>query len=121
MKRYQRGDPVYFCLCNMAEFKHYRLGFDRMFYIGEISDQAARVQQTAIDAQQAALSVIRPGIRAEEVAFAANEVYRSHGYQASYRTGRAIGLADTCTPFLFFFSHISLFFFIISGERFTAR
>jgi len=97
-KRYQKGDPVYFCLCNMAEFKHYRLGFDRMFYIGEISDEAARVQQTAIDAQQAALAVIRPGVRAEEVAFAANEVYQARGYQAGYRTGRAIGLAYLEAP-----------------------
>jgi Xaa-Pro aminopeptidase len=97
-KRYQKGDPVYFCLCNMAEFKHYRLGFDRMFYIGEISDEAARVQQTAIDAQQAALAVIRPGVRAEEVAFAANEVYQAQGYQAGYRTGRAIGLAYLEAP-----------------------
>jgi len=40
---YKRADPVYFCFCNMAQFKQYKLGFDRMFHIGEITDQAAEV------------------------------------------------------------------------------
>lgn len=92
------ADPVYFCFCNLLEFKHYRLGFDRMFFIGEVTDEAARVQQTAIDAQAAALSAIRPGTRATEVAAAANEVYREHGFEPGYRTGRSIGVAYLETP-----------------------
>ena len=36
VRRYQRADPVYFCFCNMAQFKQYKLGFDRMFHIGEV-------------------------------------------------------------------------------------
>ena len=98
VKRLQAGDPVYFCFCNMAQFKQYKLGFDRMFNITHVSDQAADVQQAAIDAQQAALSVLRPGIRAEAVAAAANEVYRDRGYASSYRTGRSIGMAYLETP-----------------------
>ncbi len=73
----ERGDPVYFCFCNMAEFKHYRLGFDRMFFIGEVSKEAAHVQTTAVAAQQAALLDIREGVVAEDVAAAANAVYRA--------------------------------------------
>lgn len=98
VKRLQAGDPVYFCFCNMAQFKQYKLGFDRMFNIAHVSDQAADVQQAAIDAQQAALGVLRPGIRAEAVAAAANEVYRDRGYAPSYRTGRSIGMAYLETP-----------------------
>ena len=98
VKRLQAGDPVYFCFCNMAQFKQYKLGFDRMFNITHVSDQAADVQQAAIDAQQAALGVLRPGIRAEAVAAAANEVYRDRGYTPSYRTGRSIGMAYLETP-----------------------
>ena len=45
------GDPVYFCFCNMVEFKHYRLGFDRMFFVGEASSKAQEVQLAAIEAQ----------------------------------------------------------------------
>ena len=52
-----------------------------------------RANQAAIDAQQAALAVLRPGIRAEEVALAADEVYAERGYSTGYRTGRSIGVA----------------------------
>lgn len=98
VKEYQRADPVYFCFCNMAQFKQYKLGFDRMFHIAEVSDEAARVQQAAIDAQQAAIAAIRPGVFAEDVAAAANEVYAARGYQTGYRTGRSIGVAFLEAP-----------------------
>ena len=98
VKRLERGDPVYFCFCNMAQFKQYKLGFDRMFFIREVGDEAARVQQAAIDAQQAAIAAIRPGITAEEVAGAPNEVYRERGYQTGYRTGRSIGMSYLEAP-----------------------
>jgi len=98
VKKLEAGDPVYFCFCNMAQFKQYKLGFDRMFNISRVSDQAADVQQVAIDAQQAALGAIRPGVTAESVAEAANEVYRDKGYAPSYRTGRSIGMAYLETP-----------------------
>ena len=98
VKRLQRGDPVYFCFCNMAQFKLYKLGFDRMFFVKELSDEAARVQQAAVDAQQAAIAAIRPGITAEAVAEAADEVYRARGYATGYRTGRSIGLSYLEAP-----------------------
>ena len=98
VKRLERGDPVYFCFCNMAQFRQYKLGFDRMFFIGEVTDEAARVQEAAIEAQQAAIAAIRPGIRAEEVAAAADEVYARHGYATGYRTGRSIGMSYLEAP-----------------------
>ena len=98
VKKLSKGDPVYFCFCNMAQFKQYKLGFDRMFFIKELSDEAAEVQQTAIDAQQAAIAVMRPGVTAESVAEAANDVYRQRGYETGYRTGRSIGMAYLESP-----------------------
>jgi Xaa-Pro aminopeptidase len=98
VKALEIGDPVYFCFCNMAQFKQYKLGFDRMFFIREISDEAARVQQAAIDAQQAAIAAIRPGVTAASVADAANEVYRARGYETGYRTGRSIGMSYLEAP-----------------------
>jgi Xaa-Pro dipeptidase len=98
VRTYQRADPVYFCFCNMAQFKQYKLGFDRMFHIGEITDQAAEVQMAAIDAQQAAIAVIKPGVTAEQVAAAANAVYQQRGYETGYRTGRSIGVAYLEAP-----------------------
>jgi len=98
VKPLQKGDPVYFCFCNMAQFKQYKLGFDRMFFIKELSDEAAEVQQTAIDAQQAAIAAMRPGVTAESIAQAADEVYRERGYATGYRTGRSIGMAYLESP-----------------------
>ena len=98
VKSLEKGDPVYFCFCNMAQFKQYKLGFDRMFFVRVVSDEAARVQQAAIDAQQAAIAAIRPGVTAESVAAAANEVYRERGYETGYRTGRSIGMAYLESP-----------------------
>jgi Xaa-Pro aminopeptidase len=98
VRRMERGDPVYFCFCNMVEFKHYRLGFDRMFFIGEASEEAAHVQNTAVAAQQAALASIREGVVAEDVAAAANEVYQRAGFETGYRTGRSIGVSYLEAP-----------------------
>ena len=98
VKTYEKFDPVYFCFCNMAQFKQYKLGFDRMFHIGDVKDKDREVQLAAIDAQQAAIAVIRPGVLAEDVAAAANEVYRERGYETGYRTGRSIGVANLEAP-----------------------
>jgi Xaa-Pro dipeptidase len=98
VKLLEKGDPVYFCFCNMAQFKQYKLGFDRMFFIKELSDEAAEVQQAAIDAQQAAVAALRPGVTAESIAEAADEVYQERGYATGYRTGRSIGMAYLESP-----------------------
>ena len=98
VKAYERADPVYFCFCNMAQFKQYKLGFDRMFFIGEIRDEAVAVQQAALDAQAAAVAAIRPGVMAQDVAAAANEVYAARGFETGYRTGRSIGMSYLEAP-----------------------
>jgi len=98
VKLLEKGDPVYFCFCNMAQFKLYKLGFDRMFFIKDISDEAARVQQAAIDAQKAAIAAIRPGVTAESIAAAADEIYAERGYTTGYRTGRSIGMSYLESP-----------------------
>ncbi len=98
VKQYALADPVYFCFCNMAQFKQYKLGFDRMFHVGDIKDDAARVQEAAIEAQQAAIAAIRPGVLAQDVAAAANAVYDARGYASGYRTGRSIGMAYLEAP-----------------------
>ena len=98
VRAYRRRDPVYFCFCNMAQFKQYKLGFDRMFHIGEVDARDREVQEAAIDAQQAAIAAIRPGVLAEDVAEAANEVYRERGFKTGYRTGRSIGVAYLEAP-----------------------
>ncbi len=98
VKAYERFDPVYFCFCNMAQFKQYKLGFDRMFHIGDVHEADVRVQEAAIAAQQAAIAAIKPGVHASDVAAAANAVYKERGYETGYRTGRSIGVAYLEAP-----------------------
>jgi len=98
VRKLEKGDPVYFCFCNMAQFKQYKLGFDRMFFINHASDEAIEVQQAAIDAQQAAIAAIRPGVSAESITAAADEIYRQRGYTTGYRTGRSIGMSYLEAP-----------------------
>ena len=98
VKKLAIGDPVYFCFCNMAQFKGYKLGFDRMFFVREVSDRAARVQQAAVDAQAAAIGAIRPGVMAQDVAAAADAVYAERGFATGYRTGRSIGMSYLEAP-----------------------
>jgi Xaa-Pro aminopeptidase len=98
----ERGDPVYMCFCGMVNFKQYKLGFDREFFIGEVSDAQARVYEATIAAQRAALAEIRPGAIAEDVHLASCDSYRSNGFDVGYRTGRAIGMSNLEAPELKF-------------------
>ena len=75
----------------MVNFKQYKLGFDREYFIGSVTDEQARVYETTVAAQMAALSAIRPGVAAKAVHEAANEVYEAAGFASGYRTGRGIG------------------------------
>jgi len=90
-RRMKTGDPVYLCFCGIANFKHFKLGFDREFWIGSVTDEQARAYETVTKAQQAALAEIRPGALAKDVHDAAEQIYLENGYGTAYRTGRAIG------------------------------
>lgn len=90
-RRIQRGDPIYLCYCGIANFKEFKLGFDRLYFVGTATDEQMRTYETTLRAQAAALAAVRPGVRAEEVHAAADTVYREAGFAPGYRTGRAIG------------------------------
>lgn len=91
VRKLQKGDPVYLCFCGVANFKQFKLGFDREFFIGSVTDEQARLYETTVKAQQTALAEIRPGAIAADVHAAAEEVYKSAGLGFGYRTGRALG------------------------------
>jgi Xaa-Pro aminopeptidase len=91
VRRIQPGDPVYMCFCGIANFKQFKLGFDREFFVGKVSDEHARLYEITLKAQAAALEMVRPGVPAEEVHAAALEVYQKAGFGICYRSGRGIG------------------------------
>jgi Xaa-Pro aminopeptidase len=97
-RRLQKGDPVYMCFCPFNLFKQIKLGFDREYFVGSVSDEHAKIYDTALQAQAAALSRIRPGVIAEEVHFASLEIYRNAGFGICYRTGRGVGFSHLERP-----------------------
>jgi len=91
LRRIEHGDPVYLCLCGIANFKHYKLGVDRRLFVGTVSDVHAGAYDLTLRAQQGVLGAIHPGAVAEAVHSAADAVYGEAGVAPGYRTGRSIG------------------------------
>ncbi len=98
VKKIAHGDPVYMCFCSICHFKQFKIGYDRQYFVGSVDDETARTYNTAIEAQSAALAEMRPGVAAEDVHKAADEVYQSAGFAPSYRTGRALGYSSLESP-----------------------
>ncbi|MDH3538188.1 MAG: Xaa-Pro peptidase family protein [Gammaproteobacteria bacterium] len=98
VKTIEHGDPVYMCFCSICHFKQFKIGYDRQYFVGSVDDETARTYNAAIDAQAAALREMRPGVAAEDVHKAADEVYQSAGFAPSYRTGRALGYSSLEQP-----------------------
>ncbi|QIE46450.1 aminopeptidase P family protein [Pseudohalocynthiibacter aestuariivivens] len=95
----QYGEPVFLCFCGMTNFHRFKLGFDRTFWIGEITDpMQADVYAVALASQQAALSVLEPGVTAEEVHAAYAEVIQGAGHTYPFRCGRATGFSFLEAP-----------------------
>lgn len=93
------GEPVFLCFCGMTNFHRFKLGFDRTFWIGEITDKSqADVYDVAIASQQAALDALRPGVTAESVHAAYAQVIQGAGYEYPFRCGRATGFSFLEAP-----------------------
>lgn len=97
------GDPVFLCFCGMTNFHRFKLGFDRTFWIGEITDKAQeKVYQIALESQAAALSKLRPGVLAEDIHKAYAEVIQEAGFEYPFRCGRATGYSFLEKPQIVF-------------------
>ena len=95
------GEPVFLCFCGMTNFHRFKLGFDRTFWIGDITEKSqAAVYQVAVDSQKAALRALRPGATAESVHAAYALTIQEAGYDYPFRCGRATGFSFLETPSL---------------------
>jgi Xaa-Pro aminopeptidase len=98
-KRLRRGDPVFLCFCGMTNFRRFKLGFDRMFWVGELGHpRQGEMYEVALASQWAALETLRPGVTAEEVHGAYAEVIQAAGYEFPFRCGRATGFSYLESP-----------------------
>ncbi|MEM7742577.1 MAG: Xaa-Pro peptidase family protein [Pseudomonadota bacterium] len=94
-----RGEPVFLCFCGMTNFHRFKLGFDRLFWIGEITDpEQLRLYEVALASQAAALEALRPGVTAESVHAAYAEVIQGAGFDYPFRCGRATGFSYLESP-----------------------
>lgn len=95
----RHGEPVFLCFCGMTNFHRFKLGFDRTFWIGDITDPSqADVYEVALASQQAALDALRPGVTAESVHTAYAEIIQDAGYEYPFRCGRATGFSFLEAP-----------------------
>ena len=95
----KHGEPVFLCFCGMTNFHRFKLGFDRTFWIGEITDKSQEVvYEIALASQEAALRALRPGVTAESVHAAYAEVIQEAGYDYPFRCGRATGFSYLEAP-----------------------
>ena len=91
----KEGDPVFLCFCGMTNFHKFKLVFDRTFWVKEIRDKSQiKTYETAVQSQKAALSVLGPGVKAEDVHAAYADAIQSAGYPyPTFRCGRATGFS----------------------------
>lgn len=76
----------------MTSFHRFKLGFDRTFWIGEITDSSqADVYAVALASQQAALDVMRLGISGKSVHAAYAEVIQAAEHEYTFQCGRPTG------------------------------
>ena len=94
-KLIQKGDPVFLCYCGSTNFHRFKLGFDRIFWVEEIIDNnQIKAFEVAVKSQQEALSVLGPGVPAEEVHAAYADTIQSEGYPyPTFRCGRGTGFS----------------------------
>lgn len=99
--RLRRGDLVALCFCDTAHFRGYHLGFDRPVIVGgEATVEQRRLLDAALEAHDAALASIRPGVEARDLDRQANRILEARGYLAYrlHRTGRGVGVGYAEKP-----------------------
>tara|TARA_B100000686_G_C16802712_1_gene987325 strand:+ start:238 stop:1389 length:1152 start_codon:yes stop_codon:yes gene_type:complete len=91
----KKGEPAYLCFCGMTNFHRFKLGFDRLFFINEIKEKSQeKAYEVAIESQAAALKMLKPGVKAEDVHAAYAEAIQNAGYDYPlFRCGRGLGFS----------------------------
>ncbi len=94
-KLVKNGDPIFCCYCGSSNFHKFKLGFDRVFWVNEIQDEdQIKAFEVAVKSQKTALSMLRPGVTAEEVHAAYADTIQSEGYPyPTFRCGRGTGFS----------------------------
>jgi Xaa-Pro dipeptidase len=107
-RKFEDGDVVIHS--RQVWFNGYRAENERTFFIGQPSEKQKDLLKLAIEAQQVAMDLIRPGITAREVDLASYEVFKKAGYgeYVNHRVGHGLGLSEHEEPYLRFDNELVL-------------
>jgi Xaa-Pro dipeptidase len=90
-RRFKAGDVIDVDLWP-GSFGGYRADSARNVFVGEPSDEAVRLYELTRKAYQAAAAVVRPGVAAEDVHRACQEVIEEGGRKQVWKVGHGVGL-----------------------------
>jgi Xaa-Pro aminopeptidase len=82
-------------LIDMGAFQNgYASDMTRTFFVGSAPRKVAQLYKAVLEAQLAAIDVVRPGVKASAVDRAAREVLKAHGLEKAFMhsTGHGLGL-----------------------------
>jgi Xaa-Pro dipeptidase len=107
-RRFSDGDVVVHS--RQVWFNGYRAENERTFFVGTPLEKQKDLLKLAIEAQQAAMELIRPGITAKEVDYVSYQVIKKAGYgdYVNHRVGHGLGLSEHEEPYLRFDNELIL-------------
>lgn len=99
-RKLQQGDLV--LLDFGAEFAGYKADTTRMAVVGQPGDMQREIHRVVLEAHDAAIAAVRPGVTTGDVDAAARRVVEAAGYGPNFfhRIGHGIGLEDHEDPSL---------------------
>ncbi|HXV84553.1 MAG TPA: Xaa-Pro peptidase family protein [Candidatus Binatia bacterium] len=94
------NDMVLLDFCRYPQFLGYRIGFSRMVSLRQPTKRETEMMDLTMEAFRLSLSVLRPGIPAEEPDLIARAFLDRHGLGETFvhRTGRGVGLEGVERP-----------------------
>jgi Xaa-Pro dipeptidase len=86
----------------------YHAECERTFFIGEPTEKQREIFNVMVEAQQACMDFVKPGLKMSEVDAVARKIVRDAGYEDYFihRAGHAIGLAFHEEPYIRFDSDV---------------
>jgi Xaa-Pro dipeptidase len=96
----QPNDMVLLDFCRYPQFLGYRIGFSRMVSLRQLKNEETEMMRLTMEAFNLSLSVLKPGVRAEEPDLIAREFLEKQGLGETFvhRTGRGVGLEGAERP-----------------------
>jgi Xaa-Pro aminopeptidase len=90
----RHDDVIMLDLCRIPQFENYRIGFSRSLSLRTPSAEEREIFGTVMESYHRAVSLLRPGVPAEEPDLVAREVLDKAGLGGTFvhRTGRGVGL-----------------------------